>query len=51
MLHELGDSEGALALLDDCVPLMLDKLGQTSIYYTMDSRRMASKHKKNQQDR
>ena len=28
-----------------------DKLGQTSIYYTMDSRRMASKHKKNQQDR
>ncbi len=30
LLHELGDGEGALALLDECVPLMLDKLGQTS---------------------
>ena len=30
MLQELGDGEGALALLDECVPLMLDKLGQTS---------------------
>lgn len=30
LLHELGDGEGALALLDDCVPLMLDKLGHTS---------------------
>ena len=30
LLQELGDGEGALALLDECVPLMLDKLGQTS---------------------
>ena len=30
MLQELGDSEGALALLAECVPLLLEKLGQTS---------------------
>ena len=28
-----------------------DKLGQPNMYYTMDSRRLASKHKKNQLDR
>ena len=28
-----------------------DKLGQPNIYYTMDSRRLASKHKKSQLDR
>ena len=30
LLQELGDDEGALALLDECVPLLIEKLGQAN---------------------
>ena len=30
LLQELGDDAGALTLLDECVPLMVDKLGQSN---------------------
>ena len=49
---DLGNIDESTDELDRVLSVSsTDKLGQPNIYYTMDSRRLANKHKKNQLDR